>query len=42
MTDEFDIVDSVARENAEYLAGADALAYGDERVFILEARDDGD
>lgn len=40
MPDEFDIVDSVARENAEYIAGADALAYGEDRVYILERRDD--
>lgn len=37
---EFDIIDSVARENADYISGADALAYGDEKVFILEHRDD--
>jgi len=40
MTTEYDIVDSVARENAEYIQGAAALAYGDEQVLILEPRDD--
>ena len=40
MTDEYRIVDSVARENADYVQGAAALAYGDEQVFILEPRDD--
>jgi len=40
MPEEYDIVDSVARENADYIAGADALAFGDEQVFILERRDD--
>lgn len=36
---EYDIVDSVARENAEYI-DADALAFGEERVYILEPRGD--
>lgn len=39
MNQEFRIVDSVARENAEYVDGP-ALAYGDDRVFILEPKED--
>lgn len=42
MTDQrFTIVDSVERETAEYLEGTDAaLAYGDDRVFVLEQREE--
>jgi hypothetical protein len=40
MPEEFAIVDSVARENAEFVQGAPALAYGEDRVYILEPRDD--
>jgi hypothetical protein len=40
-TTEYDIVDSVSRENAAYIDGADALAFGEDRAYILEVRDDG-
>jgi len=36
----FDIVDKVERETAELLEGTEAtLAYGEETVFVLEARE---
>lgn len=37
----FDVVDTVSRETATHLEGTDAvLAYADEQVFVLEARDE--
>lgn len=36
---QYDIIDSIARENADYL-DAEHVAYGDEQVYILEVRDE--
>jgi hypothetical protein len=36
----FDIIDTVERETAELLEDTDAtLAYGEERVYVLEERE---
>jgi hypothetical protein len=41
MTDNYQIVDSVSKQTAELLDGqAEALAWGDDKVFVLEAKPD--
>lgn len=39
MPEEFDVVDEVSRDTAELLLGEANLAYGDDRVFVLEPKD---
>lgn len=41
MPEAYDVVDVVERETAEWLEDTDAvLAYGEDQVFVLEARED--
>lgn len=42
MSQNFEVVDRVSRDTAQHLEGTDAmLAYHEDDVFVLEARDDG-
>lgn len=42
MSETYDVVDVVERETAELLEDTDAvLAYGEDNVFVLEAREGG-
>jgi hypothetical protein len=41
MSNDYHITDTVSRETAEMLQETDAtLAWGDEQVFVLEAKDE--